>query len=306
MQKEHSWDKNERDLFDKLKLGEVMNVRHPEKWRETEDPFSLPFKSFSLLEVIGYPHAGNDVFHVKGIYKQEKIEAYIKVARQLGADIENEINIIDAIKCELAPTVIDYDEEKKHFCVTLAKRGERLSVIVGDNSNQESLDYLFEYGQTLAKLHAQEGNFPDVKDRRFFHVADKQYFLEFDLEYVYDYLISNRPPTINKCFCHGDFHYANILWHDRHISAILDFELSGWGNKEFDIAWALILRPDQKFMNTDEELSTFMEGYLSVGNCNWDYVKYYMVLIYTYFYRIGRADVTYQAYIKKVFRDYCK
>lgn len=41
------------------------------------------------MELIGYPHAGNDVFHVKGIYQQEEIEAYIKVARQLGADIEN-------------------------------------------------------------------------------------------------------------------------------------------------------------------------------------------------------------------------
>ena len=74
-----------------------------------------------LLEEIGYPHAGNDVFYVKGIYQQEQIEAYIKVARQSGADIENEINTIAAIHCELAPTIIDCDDEKKHFCVSVAK-----------------------------------------------------------------------------------------------------------------------------------------------------------------------------------------
>ena len=181
-----------------------------------------------------------------------------------------------------------------------------MSVIVEDNSDYVSLDYLYEYGQTLAKLHTTEGRFPEVKDRRFFHIPEKQYFSELNIEFVYEYLISNQPQTINKCFCHGDFHYANILWHEKHISAILDFELSGWGNKEFDIAWALILRPGQKFMNTDKEIFLFRDGYLSVGNCNWDYVKYYMVLIYSYFYRIGKEDATYQSYIKDVFIGYCK
>jgi len=266
----------------------------------------LPYKNFSLLEVMGYPYAGNDVFQVKGIYMQETIDAYIKVARQAGADLENEINTINAINCRLAPSIIDYDEEKKHFCVSIAKQGDRLSVIVGDNANQASLDYLYEYGQALAKLHAQEGIFPEVKDRRFFHIPDRHYFSEFDAEFVYDYLVSNQPRTIHKCFCHGDFHYANILWQDKHISAILDFELSGWGNKEFDIAWALILRPGQKFMNTEQEISLFMNGYLSFGRCNWDYVKYYMVLIYSYFYKIGEDDSAYLAYIMDVFMDYCK
>lgn len=287
-------------------IDEVMNMKHPEKWRDTEDPYSLPYKNFSLLEVIGYPHAGNDVFQVKGIYNQQEVEAYIKVARQLGADIENEINTISAINCKLAPSIIDYDEEKKHFCVSLAKQGDRLSTIVGDNFNYVSLDYLYEYGQTLAKLHETGGTFPEVKDRRFFHIPEKQYFSELNIEFVYEYLISNQPQIINKCFCHGDFHYANILWQEKHISAILDFELSGWGNKEFDIAWALILRPGQKFMNTDKEILLFRDGYLSVGNCNWDYVKYYMVLIYSYFHRIGKEDAADQSYIKDVFINYCK
>ena len=110
---------------------------------------------------------------------------------------------------------------------------------------------------------------------------------------------------ISKGFCHGDFHYANILWKDGHMSAILDFELSGWGNREFDIAWALILRPGQKFLNTEEELSLFLDGYLSAGTCSLNAVRYYMVLIYAYFYRIGRAEPAYQEYIRNVFDTYC-
>ena len=117
-------------------------MKHPEKWRDTENPYDLPYNNFSLLEIIGYPHAGNDVFQVKGIYKQQEVEAYIKIARQSGADIENEINTVNAIDCELAPSIIDYDEGKKHFCVSLAKQGDRLSFIVGDNSRFRKVNAL--------------------------------------------------------------------------------------------------------------------------------------------------------------------
>ena len=48
--------------------------------------------------------------------------------------------------------------------------------------------------------------------------------------------------------------YANILWAGHHISGILDFELAGYGNKEFDIAWAVFRRPGQKFLRTEAAL----------------------------------------------------
>ena len=50
----------------------------PNKWRETIDPFTLKFKNFILKEILGYPHAGNDVFYVKGIYNNEETYAFIK------------------------------------------------------------------------------------------------------------------------------------------------------------------------------------------------------------------------------------
>lgn len=42
---------------------------YPSKWRETMDPFSLEFTEFELKRILGYPHAGNDVFYVNGIEK---------------------------------------------------------------------------------------------------------------------------------------------------------------------------------------------------------------------------------------------
>lgn len=41
-----------------------------------------------------------------------------------------------------------------------------------------------------------------------------------------------------------------------------------------------------------------MDGYKLEGSCNWYYVKYYMILIYSYFYKIGNIDVKYKSYIK--------
>ena len=273
-------------------------MKHPEKWRDTIDPFALPYNHFALTEVLGYPHAGNDVFQVTGIYQQREVEAFIKVARQRGADIRREIDTISALGWYVLPTIIDHDEEKTHFVVTLAKEGERLSTILGANENLASMEYLYEYGQTLAKLHKTQGQFPDVKDRSYFHIRPLEQLEERGLAFIYPYLVEHQPREINKCFCHGDFHYANILWKDKHISAILDFELSGMGNKEFDIAWALILRPGQRFLKTEEEIKLFLEGYRSEGTFCMEYVRYYMALIYVRFYDVGEGCDGYQDYVR--------
>lgn len=281
-------------------------MKHPAKWRETENPYELPFHLFSLTEVLGYPHASNDVFQAKGLYNQNEANVFIKVSRRPDADIKNEIHTIHHLNCSLVPQVIDHDDEKKHFVVTLAMPGERLSTILGENSDHASLDYMYEYGRTLAELHGTNGEFPPMKDRKFFHIPESGYFEPLSLQFVHQYLIAKQPKNVNQCFCHGDFHYANILWENKHISAILDFELSGIGNREFDIAWALILRPGQRFLNTKEEIDLFMAGYLSLESANWEYVKYYMVLIYSYFYSTGNDIPGYQEYIMGVFLDYCR
>ncbi len=281
-------------------------MKHPQKWRDTIDPWKLPLRFFKLTDILGYPHAGNDVFHVKGLFKGAETEAYIKVARQSGADLANEFSAITQLHHPLAPDILEFDEQEHSFLVTAAKHGERLSIILASDSNASSLHYLHEYGKTLAQLHSIHGDFTDVKDRKFFHIPNRQYFKKYHLCFVHDFLTENRPQSISKCFCHGDFHYANILWQKERISAILDFELSGIGNREFDIAWALIVRPGQTFLKTDEEIALFLKGYHSANACNWKYVQYYMVLIYAHFYQIGADDPSYQSHIMNVFRTHCK
>ena len=281
-------------------------MKHPEKWRETIDPFSLPYNHFTLNEVFGYPHAGNDVFQANGIYNNQKVAVFIKAARQRGADLKREIETISQLGWSILPQIIDYDEEQALFVVTLAKDGERLSTILGDNANHESWDYLYEYGQTLARLHQTVGEFPDVKDRIYFHIPAQEYLERKGLRFVYDFLITHQPKDVHRCFCHGDFHYANILWKEKHISAILDFELSGMGNREFDMAWALIQRPGQRFLNTSEEIEQFLDGYRSVASFSMNHLKYYMVLIYSRFYDYGKHCDGYQNYVMDILCSLCQ
>ena len=273
-------------------------MRQPSKWRETIDPFSLTFNRFTLSEVLGYPHAGNDVFYVEGSLDGNTVRAFIKVETLTGSDFTNELGIIQQLPFPFVPKVLDYSLEKPRFIVTEELPGERLSFIVGDNANKESLQYLLTYGEMLGKFHKLEVDCQPVKDRRFFHIKPKAYFETNGLLDVYNYLNSHQPGKTDTCFVHGDFHYANILWKDQQISAVLDYELAGIGVREFDLAWACCLRPGQKFLDSMEEVELFLEGYQSENDFSRESFNYYFTLIASWFYSFGKDEPGFQEKLK--------
>lgn len=284
---------------EKPDFGEDENrMKHPDKWRDTVDPFTLPYHSFKPLEILGYPHAGNDVFHVRGLCNGSQINAYIKVARQKGADIGNEMSILPQFSSATVPSVIDCSLKGTPFLVTQELPGERLSTIVGENSNLESLSYMAEYGAALAKIHGMDIQAKPVKDRKFFHAPSDALLESLKQEHLKGLFPTSMTVT-SPCFCHGDFHYANILWENHHISGILDFELSGYGCKEFDIAWAVFVRPGQKFLRTDVELQEFLKGYRQFGVYDAETVKTYMAQCYVYFLSFCGDDAEYCAYVRE-------
>ena len=261
---------------------DTQRMVHPKRWRETCDPFALNYRNFQLDELLGYPHAGNDVFHVRGIVNGNETTAYIKVARQKGADIDNEVNILAQLDAPIFPKVLDYDREHGLFSVTAELPGLRLSAIAGDNADSVALTYMEKYGEALGRLHKLNVSAKPQVDRKFYHRPGDEVLKKLNLLFLADYF-DRKPLQGETVFCHGDFHYANVLWKDQHISAILDFELAGYGNRDFDIAWALFLRPGQRFLKTDKEQALFIKGYQKHGDCNVDAVKYYMAQCYVYF-----------------------
>lgn len=278
--------------------------KHPDKWRSTIDPFTLNYHTFRLTEVMGYPHAGNDVFHVKGIYNGEETTAYIKVARQEGAAIENEVAIMQQFDLPIIPRILDADFGEHPFSITSDMPGLRLSNIVDYNDDMISLEYMKEYGETLGKIHNSKVSASPVADRRFFHIPADEMLDKLDLNDLKAYF-ANEPTDITTVFCHGDFHYANLLWNNHHISGILDFELSGYGNRDFDIAWSLIRRPGQQFLKTQEERNLFLAGYSKCGQYHAQNIRYYMAQIYVYFLSFSGDDAEYCNYVRAWLFENC-
>ena len=227
----------------------------------------------------------------------------MKVARSKAANLKNEVEIIQKINLKGAPKVLEFKADK--FVITKEIKGRKLSTIVGKNKDLKSLDYIDIWGEQLSAIHQIKGDFNEVRDRKFFHIPSIDYFRDNNIAFVYDYLITNAHTSTNKCFTHGDFHHANILWRGHKIVGILDFEYSGMGIKEFDIAWAIIRRPHQKFMKTEEEVNKFLEGYSRLGTYDIDSVRYYMLVIYSYFYTIG-TDEEYKRYVYEYLKEHAK
>lgn len=278
-------------------------MKQPGKWRESIDPFSLNFNNFKLKEVLGYPHAGNDVFYVKGIGKEgEDIKAFLKVERQKTADIEREVSIIKELDFSILPTIIDYSFDTPKYVLTKEAEGERLSYILGNNENMESLKYMEAYGELLAKIHNVQIESIPVKPREV--VPPHEFYVDNELEYVEKYLLETKVED-TKCFIHGDCHYANILWKDYKVSCLLDYELSGYGSREYDLAWALVLRPGQKFLRTDKERKIFLKSYSRYHNFSKEAFNYYMVLFGIFFYKIspGKQNQGYRNYLIHMIND---
>lgn len=279
-------------------------MANPPRWRETCDPLFLAYRAFQPAEILGYPHARNDVFHVRGRWNDQDCTAYVKAARHPDSAIAHEVALLRQLDDPRCPRVIDSGSEPVPFSVTMAMPGERLSVILGDNEDRASHRYLREYGRALASLHRLKPDAPAQADRRFRHRPPDALLERLGLDDLTPFF-SAPPEESVTVFCHGDFHYANLLWHDGHISAMLDFELAGYGDRDADVAWALFLRPGQRFLNTPEEEELFLQGYCEVTPCAPRAVKYHMAQYYAYFLEFSGQDEDYDRHVRQWLRRNC-
>lgn len=84
------------------------------------------------------------------------------------------------------------------------------------------------------------------------------------------------------------------MWQNRQIIGVVDFEYSGLGFKEQDIAWACILRPNQKFMNNIIDIKEFLKGYLNNGTFNSKSLKWCLINGYLHFYLMNESNKEYR------------
>ena len=283
-----------------------------EKWRELSvNPLDIPLKNIVLKEIVSYPPAQNDVVECVCDFANKDIHAFLKYERSRMADFASEIKILQRLnkdKYDLVPRILeDGMYNSKRYMVLSKLEGERLSDILKVGLDKEiKYQYLLNYGKELANIHSFSlknigiakqriiNDYPKEKDYKNIPDYLKQYIT---------YLKDNLPEKDLNTFIHGDFHYANILWDNLNISGILDWEYSGIGFKEQDIAWACILRPTQKFMDSIEDLDYFLKGYKNTGT--FDETSFYWCLLngYLHFYLMNLDNKRYINILKKLMNE---
>lgn len=275
------------------------------KWRDLAiDPFSIDFKKIELKEIISYPPAGNDVIECHCIYNNQLIKAFIKIERSKMANFTIEVEHLKILNhfnyCSLIPQVYETGViDNKSYIVLESLDGDRLSDLLKYNKNISKEDYLFKYGLSLAHLHSIPTKKFKVAKKRIINDIPSQdnYDIDDFISPIIKYLEENKPKFNNDTFIHGDFHYANILWKDGEVSGILDWEYSGKGFKEQDIAWSCVLRPTQHFMDNIDDIKIFIKGYLEIGTFDWNNFKWCLLNAYCHFFLM---NIDNDKYIKKI------
>ena len=260
------------------------------KWRESDT--DIKCINFKIDKIISYPPAGNEVYEIIS----NNQHYFLKIEKSKMADFESEKNNITKLKnyYNKIPNIIDYGMiNNKHYIILSKIEGYRLSDFINE---ENSIELYYKYGKELAKIHKiPYDKFNIVKQRIINDIVPDDRYPERDdyIKKTINYLKNNRPNFIFNTFIHGDFHYANILWENNNISGILDFEYSGRGFKEQDIAWALIPRNSQTFNHSINEIKSFLEGYKEINNYNYENFKWCFINSCVHFYLMNYNNKEY-------------
>lgn len=281
-----------------------------EKWRELNiNPLDIKFNNIIIKKIISYPPAGNDVVECVCDINSKEENVYIKIERSKVCDFVTEVNNLNYLLNNnvylKVPKVYESGIfNEKNYMVLSKVEGIRLSDIINkgvDLKTKNSL--LYKYGKELSLIHDIPINNFNIAKQRIINSCPKNDIYKDlsnvkELEKYIDYLKKNEPEIEFDTFIHGDFHYGNILWKNNEINGVIDWEYSGKGFKEQDIAWACILRPGQKFMDNIDDIKCFLDGYLEKGNFDKELFRWCLINGYCHFYLM---NINNEDYKKKVF-----
>lgn len=285
-------------------------MQYIEKWRETlVDPIKTNFPcGMKVLEILSYPHAGNDVFVCFAEFDKKKHLGVLKIERHCDANISHECRYIEKLKFSgiKVPDIISCGELKNSsYIFTKFHEGEKLSIILSNENSENNIstssEYMIKFGENLSRIHSIDFMKEKAKERKFQKIMTEEQSENLGLSQVNSWLQVNKPKHKELCFTHGDHHYANILWHNKNIKCTLDWELCGIGWRELDMAWAIVLRPSQKFLKTKVEIDSFLKGYSKHNSYDKNQFEYCIILAYQYFYQIAKksGDIEYEKFIIK-------
>ncbi|KYC46415.1 MAG: serine/threonine protein kinase [Candidatus Methanofastidiosum methylothiophilum] len=257
------------------------------KFREPiVDPMIIPLQKASIDNIMGYLPAGNDVLLCSGMVNNKYSLFILKISRHKEADFKNEFEQVTLVSEQIKThQVFEYGIVQDHEYLVLDWiEGKRIPEFLSEYRENKKR-YCMEFGNNLGMIHSLKVNTKITKDRTKYNIIDDKIS---DIKYleILKWIERNIPLAINECYIHGDYHYANILWNNDSIKCTLDWELAGIGNREFDLAWAVIRRPNQLFFLTQDEENYILDGYTKYNTfCQKNY-EYYKVICMMRFYKL--------------------
>lgn len=104
-------------------------------------------------------------------------------------------------------------------------------------------------GRELARLHSIRPPRADLKalgapplDAAHAFLAEQRAALDRReprpvLEWGLRHLERHAPPPVPPVLCHNDFRTGNLMWDERGLTGVLDWEFAGWGDGHADLGW---------------------------------------------------------------------
>ncbi len=122
------------------------------------------------------------------------------------------------------PQLIAYDETGDNSGVPAVVMTKMPGTVILQPSNDER--WIDQLAAALAELHQTQAT--DFSYEYFSYndvfLLEKPAWSKFQNEWMRAfYIVSGGKPAYTECFIHRDFHPANVLWKDQHISAIVDW-----------------------------------------------------------------------------------
>lgn len=116
---------------------------------------------------------------------------------------------------------------------------EKRKRIIQDIGTQLALIHAIQADEPLERLFKKpnKDNYLETKLDTFIQQLDALQRDRPVLEYAIQWMKKNLPKLDDLVLVHGDFRTGNIMVEDDHVSGILDWEFTQWGDRREDLAW---------------------------------------------------------------------
>jgi aminoglycoside phosphotransferase (APT) family kinase protein len=236
----------------------------------------------------------NDVYFCKGRFKGRTVDFYLKVNKHPHLDLSNEKAVLEELTLSSIPVprVLWYGDEEKEFLALGAVGGHMLWDYIDPKrqwyDEYKVLPYLHKYGECLSKIHNLPLQWTLQKRSRLNGLIGEEDLQKDRFKRLVSWLKDNEPTQKDQIFVHGDFNTASVLFDLDVISGVVDWEFSGSGWREYDLAW--VLRARTGFLNTPAERDAILKGYRQHSSYDEKALRWCEVLNYLHFAYWDRED----------------